>query len=273
MFVYLSKLIPPLLYPLGLSCLLILAGLWSARRPRLQRALLLAALLLLWLSSTRMVAYPLVYALESRYRTPPELANIPVGGYTEPIADVILLLGGGTDSPTSPRPLPEINESGDRLIYAAYLYQQGVAPKILVSGGGISWLGSQLNPAADMQRLLQIMGVPPEARHLRSPFGKHLRKRSLQPTAAGAAQPAPGDSADFRQPPAALGPDFSAIGHRFHPGADRLPGFRRRPGTAAQPQPGHPTGQLAARCPQFAHSGSILERVPGILAYWLQGWL
>ena len=55
MFVYLSKILPPLVYPLGLACLLIVVAL-ILRRPRLRTALLLLALALLLIGGNRWVA-------------------------------------------------------------------------------------------------------------------------------------------------------------------------------------------------------------------------
>src|SRR5512139_2907908 len=109
MFVYLSKLLPILVYPLGLGCLLLLAGLLLYRRPRLQRAALILALLVLWAGGNRFVALALTRSLEWRYRPPTDL----------PQADVIVVLGGATSSQEPPRPLVEVNGAGDRVIYAA----------------------------------------------------------------------------------------------------------------------------------------------------------
>ena len=53
MFVFLSKLLPLFVYPLGLACLLIGAALFLYKRPKLQRLVLLAALLALCLGGNR----------------------------------------------------------------------------------------------------------------------------------------------------------------------------------------------------------------------------
>ena len=138
----------------GLAMLLILAGLVLYRRKRLQRISLILAILLLWAFSNRWVAMALARSLEWRYRPPPDL----------PQADVIVVLGGATSSQEPPRPLVEVNGAGDRVIYAAYLYKQGVAPYLLLSGGNIDWLGEHTGtPAQDMARLLELMGVPASA--------------------------------------------------------------------------------------------------------------
>lgn len=153
MFVFLSKFLPGLIYPLGLACVLIFASLWLRRRWGWQRALLVLALTLLWLGGNRWVALSLARSLEWRYLPPAEI----------PSAEVIVVLGGGTQPQEYPRSQVEVNEAGDRLIYAAWLYRQGKAPAVLVSGGLLDWSPRHRAPAADMAALLEFMGVPPEA--------------------------------------------------------------------------------------------------------------
>ena len=153
MFVFLSKFLPPFVYPLGLIGLLILLALLLARRHRLQKITLLLALVCLWLAGNHWVAMGLARSLEWRY-FPPD----PV-----PQAEVMIVLGGGTEAPEFPRSTVEVNGSGDRLIYAAWLYKQGKAQHILVSGGLLDWTKSQSTPAQDMAELLQGMGVPEQA--------------------------------------------------------------------------------------------------------------
>ena len=116
MFIYLSKLIPPLLYPMGLVCLLLLAGLFTQQRPRLQRFILLSAFFILLLSGSRWLSDPITYWLESQYPTPPELQrssleSAPNGRLAEPLAPVIVVLGGGSGAAAPPRQLPEVGGS------------------------------------------------------------------------------------------------------------------------------------------------------------------
>lgn len=148
MFVFLSKFLPLFVFPLGLiALLLVLALLW--RRGR--RAVILVALIVLWLASSRYVAY----SLESRYA-------LPAGA---PRAEAIVVLGGGTRGSDPPRPMTEVNEAGDRLLYGAKLYHDGAAPVVLVTGGSIEWLTPEgIGPEAnDMSALMAMLGVPPEA--------------------------------------------------------------------------------------------------------------
>jgi uncharacterized SAM-binding protein YcdF (DUF218 family) len=62
----------------------------------------------------------------------------------------------------------EVNGAGDRVLYAAWLYRQGKAPYVLLTGGRIAWLGTGDSPAGDMASLLELMGVPPDAIWLES---------------------------------------------------------------------------------------------------------
>jgi uncharacterized SAM-binding protein YcdF (DUF218 family) len=62
----------------------------------------------------------------------------------------------------------EVNGAGDRLLYTAFLYQQGKAERILVSGGLIDWIARPNTPAQDMAALLEMMGVPAQALWLQS---------------------------------------------------------------------------------------------------------
>jgi uncharacterized SAM-binding protein YcdF (DUF218 family) len=154
MFVFLSKFIPPLIYPLGLSIALVGLALLLHKKPRLRTAAEVAALLLLLIGSNRWVAYSLARSLEWQY--------LPSGEI--PPAEVIVLLGGGTEPAQTPRPQVEVNGAGDRILYTAALYHQKKAPAILVSGGNITWLENRSSsPASDMVDLLQLTGVPPEA--------------------------------------------------------------------------------------------------------------
>lgn len=155
MFVFFSKLLPLFVYPIGLTCLLVTAALLVTRRPRLTRSLLLAALLILWLSSTAWMGHGLVRTLETRHAPLDDAAQ----------AEIAVVLGGATRPQLPPRTLVEMFDSGDRLTYAAWLYQQGRVERLLLTGGGIDFLGPEGIPseAENMATLLEQMGVPREA--------------------------------------------------------------------------------------------------------------
>lgn len=150
MFIILSKIIPPLVYPLGLACILIVASIWLYQKKRLQRWILILAFLLLYLAGNRWTAWGLSRSLEWRYLPPAEM----------PHADVIVVLGGGTQSALYPRQIVEVNGAGDRILYAFWLYQQGYADQLLLTGGAIDWISSDDNPATDMAKLFTMLGIP-----------------------------------------------------------------------------------------------------------------
>ncbi|MBE9030072.1 YdcF family protein [filamentous cyanobacterium LEGE 11480] len=154
MFLFLSKLIPLLFYPVGGSIAVILISLilLKRRRRRLASALLILAMWLLYFSSTEFVAHGLTRSLESQ--------NLP---QTIPVADAIVVLGGATKTPQSPRTMPEVNEAGDRVIYAAKLYKDGKAPKIILSGGRVTWNGETGSESSDMASLLDLFSIPRSA--------------------------------------------------------------------------------------------------------------
>ena len=170
---FLSKLLPLFVYPLGLACVLLIAALALWRWRRWQTGLVVLAFLALWLGGNRIVTMAVVRSLEWRYEP------VEVAALAESAADrinVIVVLGGATRTPGDQRLLPEVNEAGDRLLHAAWLYQQlnqqRAAPTILLSGGSV--VLNQARPegeqdeeiigeAVQMARLLALMGVPEEA--------------------------------------------------------------------------------------------------------------
>lgn len=157
MDIFLSKFLPVFIYPLGLVSILLIAVLLIRRKPKLSRILALSALLVLILASNHWAAHGLARSLEWQYQP---MAEIPA-------ADAIVILGGGTQPAEPPRPIIEVNGAGDRVIYGALLYHQGVSENLLVSGGRISWLspGGEENtsPAEEMATLLEILNVPEDA--------------------------------------------------------------------------------------------------------------
>jgi uncharacterized SAM-binding protein YcdF (DUF218 family) len=156
MFLFLSKLLPMFLYPVGLSCvLLVIAMLTFWKHPRIAAIAMGTALGILLFSSNTWVSDALQRSLESQYR--------PLTVF--PKADAIVILGGATRSPVPPRVWPEVMESGDRILYGAKLYREGRAPKVILSGGRIDWKdnAAEIGEAQDMRTLLTFMGVPESA--------------------------------------------------------------------------------------------------------------
>jgi uncharacterized SAM-binding protein YcdF (DUF218 family) len=153
-FLFLSKLLPIFIYPLGLSCVLLIWAFFLAlRRSRLAAIPIVLSLAILAIASNPRISDALFKSLEWQNLPPQEL----------PTADAIVVLGGATRSISPPRVMPDLNEHGDRIIYAAKLYKDGKAPLIILSGGRIQWYGKEESEAKDMARLLELTGVPQEA--------------------------------------------------------------------------------------------------------------
>lgn len=154
MFLFLSKLLPLLLYPLGLACLFLLVALvLSWQRSRWVPVPIALALVVLLLGSNSWVTNGLVQSLEGEH--------LPKGDL--PTADAIVILGGATRSAFPPRPTVDLNEQGDRIFYGAQLYREGKAPVVIASGGRIEWRGGGPSESADMAQILEVLGVPPTA--------------------------------------------------------------------------------------------------------------
>lgn len=151
--IFLSKLLPLFIYPTGLITLLILLTLVFWKKRRLSLTFLIIALSILVIAGNKYTATTLARTLEWQY--PP----LPAGSS----ADVIVVLGGGTEPNVNPRSMVEVNSSGDRVLYAIKLYQDGAASILLLSGGDIDFLyDSPSTPADDMATLLEMVGVPRE---------------------------------------------------------------------------------------------------------------
>ncbi len=154
MDLFLSKLLPLFIYPIGFSSLMMIASIVAILKRRSKLAILLitlAAILLLVTSSGGFSNW-IVRSLEQQY-LPGEI----------PQAEAIVLLGGATDSQLAPRPWVEISNEGDRVLYTAKLYREGKAPFIIPTGGRIEWKGPGTSEAEDMSTLLETMGVPRSA--------------------------------------------------------------------------------------------------------------
>jgi len=154
MFLFLSKLLPLFIYPLGLSCLLMVVALITVwKRPKWVALPIATALIILLLGSSGSVSKSLVRSLEWQ--------NLPPAQFPE--AEAIIVLGGGVKSALPPRSWVELGEAGDRIIYASRLYRQGKAPLLILSGGRVDWRGGGTPESADMAEIAQTVGVPASA--------------------------------------------------------------------------------------------------------------
>ncbi len=150
------------LYPLTWVVLLLGAATvlalfpFSPTRLRWVRQLLMSSLLLLVTLSSPLVAIPLIGSLESWYH-PPQLT--PSDRF-----DAIVVLGGGIETKGSLRPITESSSySKNRTTCGVDLYQQGYAPKLVLTGGDSQIFGTGPNEAVEMKRWAVRLGVPESA--------------------------------------------------------------------------------------------------------------
>jgi uncharacterized SAM-binding protein YcdF (DUF218 family) len=157
MFLFLSKLIPPLVFPPGGNLVLfVLAWLLRKRRPRLASALFLVSVITLYGLSTKAGSTALLAPLENWY---PEVAVA-----SAPQAEAIVVLGGGVMAEAGQHNEPELAEAGDRIRKGAALFKAGKSPLIVVSGGNIDFLDGAREPeAVSSGRILESLGIPAAA--------------------------------------------------------------------------------------------------------------
>ena len=152
---YLSSFLALPFYPIGLAVALLCAALiaLAAKRRKTGAALVVFALVELYALSSDPISWYLVRSLEKQYS--------PVT--TFPSQASIVLLTGGEVPRMPPRLYDEVNAAGDRILYAARLFNQGVAPRIIVTGGNLDFLRSGCGSQAEASgRLLTgLFGIDP----------------------------------------------------------------------------------------------------------------
>lgn len=149
-----SKVLPALLFPVGLVCLLCLVtGVLALRRKAKNAAILaFSAALLLYLSASPIVCHLLLRGLERNYPEPESYPKV----------SAIVLLGGAMIAPSPPRRHPATNGCGDRLLQAVRLWKTGLAPKLVVTGGAIPFLTGYGGDEASLYSslLTELFDVP-----------------------------------------------------------------------------------------------------------------
>ncbi len=136
--------------------------------PRLAALLILLSLVLLLVAGNASFAAGLLRSLEFQ--------NLPLAEI--PKADAIVVLGGATEPHVPPRPWVELREEGDRVVYAAKLYREGKAPRMILSGGRVQWQRKLPPESADMTELVEAMGVPKTA-ILQDPTSLNTRENAV----------------------------------------------------------------------------------------------
>ena len=155
-----SKLLAPLFDPLTLAILLFVCALLAWKHRRLAMRLLIVAVALLLVFTTRFVSNALVRSLEDQYRD---------SGLDVPPAQAIVVLGGAIHMPTDAHHLTGLIDPTDRLLVAFRLYRAGKAPLILCSGGRNPLGGAGRTPESLwMSRLLEEWNIPSTAIEIES---------------------------------------------------------------------------------------------------------
>ncbi len=160
MFVFLSKFLPNLIYPAGMMLFLLLAGFFFCKSAAAKNRLIGLLVIFILISGNKLPGAYLIRKLEKTY---------PVYNGEEH-ADAIVVLGGGTVTKSTPRPMVEVNGAGDRIIYAADLYRRGCAERMVLGGSYIAWRDGEVltedgvsSPASEMAELMTDSFDIPEA--------------------------------------------------------------------------------------------------------------
>lgn len=156
MYVYLSKILPLFVMPIGVTLFLMLVALVLLRKGknRISGAFLLVAAIYLYVMATPFVGEHLYGRIEANY-PPVPIARIPN-------ANCLIVLGGVVEAPAPPRIDIEFNDSIDRVHKAAELFHAGKAPYVIVTGGNQPWSNSRASEAELIRDLLVRWKVPEE---------------------------------------------------------------------------------------------------------------
>jgi len=153
-YVYLSKILPLFVMPLGVVFTLLLVALILLRFEKRRTAAIFVVLsfAVLWIASTPLVADRLYRHIESSYP--------PVSSADIPVSDCIVLLGGVVAAPLAPRIEMDMNDAVDRVYKAAQLYRDGKGKMLIVSAGNQPGSTSPWDEADIVRDLLMEWGVP-----------------------------------------------------------------------------------------------------------------
>lgn len=146
---FLAKVLPVFVLPLGVTLLLLLLAVALKKRwPAV------AAIMLLYACSIPFTGQRLIGWLESGYPAMP-LAEVRP-------ADAVVVLGGIFGPPVAPGLLPNVAESGERLEAGIELALAGKAPTLVFTGGRIPWEGRVKVEGEDSRDAAIRRGVPVE---------------------------------------------------------------------------------------------------------------
>ena len=147
---FLYSILLKLLYPTSLAVLLLFASAALRKRERASRVLCWSALGILMICGNGWFWRGPTKRLERQF--------LPSGPL--PKADAILILSGGLESKLPPRATVEVNEAGDRLLYGAYLYRNGLASLVICTGGVATGGVAPRAAAEEMEEFLRGLAIP-----------------------------------------------------------------------------------------------------------------
>jgi len=138
-------------YPIGLSLVLITAGLITLyfRKKSAGPILIISGLTVIFIFSIPVTANLLCKSLEFKYGQ---------DKITEPVSAIVVLGGAGMPF-CPPRKYPEVNDAGDRLIHCARLYRSGICKRVITTGTGVGWIHDIPSEGYENALLLREFGV------------------------------------------------------------------------------------------------------------------
>lgn len=150
MSLFLHKLLPIFLLPIGVSIVLLLAALFHK-----SRWLIAFVAVLLWTCSMPFVGDLLLKRLENRFPRM-EVEDCPT-------SDAIVVLSGMLHDTRSARGGVEWNESVDRFEQGVLLAKAHKAPLLIFTGGKLPWANRKDTEGDELRRAAIEHGVPPES--------------------------------------------------------------------------------------------------------------
>jgi len=169
MFFLLSKILEPLLQPLTYIVLLTLFALIFFHKPRLSKTCLLLALICVFTFSTPFLPNALIAHLEHRYTPPDPLPHV----------DAVIVLSGMVVLEKSTPEKIEFGEGVERILEGIRLVKQGVADRLILSGGSGSLTEQTKSEARMLRQFAMDFGIP-DQRILVEPSSRNTYENAVE---------------------------------------------------------------------------------------------
>lgn len=139
--------------PVGMIWLLLCGWVLQSFASRMLTSILFSTLICGVFSAC---ALPVLPAWAIRYL---ETRETPFDPSRDPPLDVLVVLGGATNEAPS---RAQLSRAGDRVMYAAELYQQGFTAKLLTTGSSMAGLGGEVrrSPSEQTIEIWTKLGIP-----------------------------------------------------------------------------------------------------------------